>query len=177
MCPGTHVDGGGTQEAGFANEFGVGISVGGGFAAEVPAAVAEFAAERHQTVQKILLHFLNGCLAEGFIGGSHGGLVAFVNVGVVLAGAGELIDIAFPIDGFESDPTVAIEAAVGIRPFLDEGLVVGEFFRLHSVDARYRDNPPAPGQRQVQPSTKQQLRPIGLFGATFFSPLLVWNNG
>jgi len=38
-----------------------------------------------------------------------------------------LVDIAFTIDGLESEPTVAIKAAVGIDPFFGEGLEIGDF--------------------------------------------------
>ncbi len=53
--------------------------------------------------------------------GSHDGFVHFVDFGVVFAVAGELVDVAFTVDGFESEPTVTIEAAVGIGPFFGEG--------------------------------------------------------
>jgi hypothetical protein len=57
-----------------------------------------------------------------------------VDLGVVLAGAGELVDIAFPIDCFESEPTVAIEAAVSVGPLFVDGLEIGDFLRFHFDD-------------------------------------------
>src|SRR5882757_9069600 len=106
----TNVHGGGTQEAGFAKEFGVSLGVLRGLAAEVPTAAAEFGAGPHHAVVEVLPHFIGSCLAKGFIDSGHDGFVGFVDIGVVLAGAGELVDIAFTIDGFESEPTVAIIA-------------------------------------------------------------------
>src|SRR5213078_2990389 len=129
-----NVHGGSAQEAGLANEFGVGFGALRGLAAEVPTTATEFGAGPHHTIVEVLLHFLGSFLAKGFIDGGHDGFVGFVDIGVVLAGAGELVDIAFTIDGFESEPTVAIEAAIGIRPFFGEGLEIGEFLRFHFDD-------------------------------------------
>ena len=85
----TNVHGGGAQEARFTNELGVGIGVGRSFAAEVPTAAAEFTAGPYQAVTEVLLHFLSGFLAEGFVGGEHGGCFGCADIGVVLASAGE----------------------------------------------------------------------------------------
>ncbi len=131
---GANVHSSGTQETGLANEFGVSFGALGGLAAEVPTATAEFAAGPDQTVVEVLPHFIGSCLAKGLIDSGHDGFVGFVDIGVVLAGAGELVDIAFTIDGFESEPTVAIVAAIGISPFFGEGLEIGEFFRFHFDD-------------------------------------------
>src|SRR6267142_444057 len=91
------VHGGGTQEAGFANELGVGFGVLRGFAAEVPAATAEFGAGPDDAGVVVLLEFLGAFLAQAFVGGEHFGFIGLVDIGVVFADAGELIDVGFAV--------------------------------------------------------------------------------
>src|SRR6267142_1117805 len=91
------VHGGGTQEAGFANELGVGFGVLRGFAAEIPAATAEFGARPYYAGVEVLLEFLGTFLAQAFVGGEHFGFIGLVDIGVVFADAGELIDVGFAV--------------------------------------------------------------------------------
>src|SRR5882672_2315482 len=128
---GADVYGGGTQEAGFANELGVGFGVLRGFAAEIPAAAAEFGAGPYYAGVEVLLEFLGAFFAQAFVGGEHFGFIGLVDIGVVLADAGELVDVGFGVDGLESEPTVAVEFAVGFGKFLGEGQEIGDLFRFY----------------------------------------------
>src|SRR5712675_1442172 len=128
---GADVHGGGAQEAGFANEFGVGFGVLWGFAAEVPAAAAELGAGPDDAGVVVLLEFLGAFFAQAFVGGEHFGFIGLVDIGVVFADAGELIDVGFAVDGLESEPTVAIEFAVGFGKSLGEGQEIGDLFLFH----------------------------------------------
>src|SRR5579862_1417493 len=104
----------GAQEARFTDELGISIGVRRSFPAEIPTAAAKFAARPHDAVHEVLTHFLSRFLAERFVGREYFRFCNAADFGVVLAGAGELIDIALAIERFESDPTIAVVAAVGV---------------------------------------------------------------
>src|SRR5262249_8698855 len=106
----------------------------GRLAAKIPAAAAEFRAGPDDAIHEVLLHFGGAFLAKSLDGSGHFLFLDTLNFCVVFVCAGELVDVAFAPDGFESKPAFAVIATTSVRPLLVESLKFSDFVRFDLDD-------------------------------------------
>src|ERR1700740_2687978 len=88
----------------------------------------ELAVRADKAIVPVSKDFHGAFLAEGFVEGSHEGVVALIHVGVALTLGYEDVGVEITVDGLLDEDAIAIVVAIGVGNFFGDSLGIDGLF-------------------------------------------------